>query len=291
MRYLFYYPDAGRSDNSVIDITNACIYNYSMAGYFESFGGWFLSKVQNTIDFCAYTYLIIKTGVGKKPGGYRTNLNVLFKQVLFTGVDALPLIAIVALAIGGISIIQSLTFLPRFGGESFIGNILITVIVRELGPLLTGFIVIGRSGTAITTEIGNMVVSHEIEALESMGIDPVRYIVLPRIFGMTASLVSLNIYFDIFAILGGFFVSKLVLVTSFIPFLHRLLESVVLSDLTISLLKGFIFGILISLTSSYRGFSVKTSSTEVPQMTTKGVVNSITALFLADGLITFIYYF
>jgi len=266
--------------NSVIDITISYIYNYSMAGYFESFGGWFLSKVQSIIDFCAY-----------KPGGYRINLNVLFKQVLFTGVDALPLIAIVALAIGGISIIQSLTFLPRFGGESFIGNILITVIVRELGPLLTGFIVIGRSGTAITTEIGNMAVSHEIEALESMGIDPIRYIVLPRIFGMTASLVSLNIYFDIFAILGGFLVSKLVLVTSFIPFLQRILESVVLSDLTISLLKGFIFGILISLTSSYRGFSVKTSSTEVPQMTTKGVVDAITALFLADGLITFIYYF
>jgi len=256
-----------------------------MAGYFESFGSWFLSKVQTIIDFCGYTYLIIKTSVGKKPGGYRINLNVLFKQILFTGVDALPLIAIVALAIGGISIIQSLTFLPRFGGESFIGNILLTVIVRELGPLLTGFIVIG------TTEIGNMVVSHEIEALESMGIDPIRYIVLPRIFGMTASLVSLNIYFNIFAIIGGYLVSKLVLVTSFIPFLQRLLESVVLSDLTVSLLKGFIFGILISLTCTYRGFSVKTSSTEVPQMTTKGVVNAITALFLADGIITFIYYF
>jgi len=258
----------------------------SAAGFFQRF------KLSSTFAVIpTLSSLIIKTSVGKKPGGYRINLNVLFKQVLFTGVDALPLIAIVALAIGGISIIQSLTFLPRFGGESFIGTILLTVIVRELGPLLTGFIVIGRSGTAITTEIGNMVVSHEIEALESMGIDPIRYIVLPRIFGMTASLVSLNIYFDIFAIIGGYLVSKLVLVTSFIPFLQRLLESVVLSDLTVSLLKGFIFGILISLTSTYRGFSVKTSSTEVPQMTTKGVVNAITALFLADGIITFIYYF
>jgi len=261
-----------------------------MTGYLHNFGSWFLGILSEAANFCGYFFLVLKTLFGRKPGSYRSGLTVLFKQVLFTGVDALPLIALVSLAIGGIAIIQSLSILPRFGGESFVGKILITVIVRELGPILTGFIVIGRSGTAITAEIGNMVVSHEVEALESMGVDPVRYIVIPRIFGVTASLVSLNIYFDICAILGGFFVSKMVLVTSIFTFLRRMLDAAQASDLWLSLLKGFVFGILISLICTYRGFCVRTSSTEVPQMTTKAVVDAIAAVFIADGIITFMYY-
>ncbi len=276
--------------NSIIDISTCKSYIDFMLNLFEPFGRRVLTIIDDFATFGGYTFLVLKTLLRSKPGGRKARVNVLFKQVLFTGVDALPVVALVSLAIGGIAIIQSLTYLPKFGGESFIGNILITVIIRELGPLLAGFIVIGRSGTAITTEIGNMVVSHEVEALESMGVDPVRYIVIPRVFGCTVSLIALNVYFDIFAIIGGFLVSKLVLVTSLTVFLERILESMVLSDITISLLKGMIFGILISLVCTYRGFSVKISSTEVPQQTTKAVVQAITALFLADGIITFIYY-
>jgi len=261
-----------------------------MGKFFHNLGKWFLTRLDNFTTLCAYSMLIIKTIFQRKTGSYRSGLNVLYKQVLFTGIDALPVIALVALAIGGISIVQSLTYLPRFGGESLVGKILVTVIIRELGPLLTGFVVIGRSGTAITTEIGNMMVSHEVEALEAMGVDPVRYLVIPRLVGVTVSLVSLNVYFNILAIIGGFLVSKLVLITSLTVFLQNILESMVVSDVTISLLKGFVFGILISLICTYSGFSVKLSSTEVPQMTTRAVVNAITAVFVADGIITSIYY-
>lgn len=267
-----------------------------MSRFFQQVGRWFISRASGFFQFCGYFFIVFKTifvffaTFEIVTGKSRTSLKVLFKQVLFTGVDALPVISLVSLAIGAIAIIQSLTVLPRFGGEALVGNILVTVIVRELGPLMTAFIVIGRSGTAITAEIGNMVVSHEIEALESMGVDPVRYIVIPRIFGVTVSLVILNIYFDLFAIIGGFLVSKIVLVTSFVVFMDRLLDSVLASDIIISLAKGFIFGIIVSLICTFQGFSVRTSSTEVPQMTTKAVVNAITFLFLADGVITFIYY-
>jgi phospholipid/cholesterol/gamma-HCH transport system permease protein len=261
-----------------------------MANFFENFGLWLLRFIDDFLNFCAYVFLFLKTLFQKRPGGHRMTLNVLFKQILFTGVDALPVVAFVSLAIGAISIIQSLTFLPRFGAEGIIGNILVTVIIRELGPLLTGFFVIGRSGTAIATEIGNMVVSHEIQALESMGVDPIRYLVIPRVFGFTASLVSLNIYFDIFALMGGFLVSKMVLVTSFTTFLQIIAKALLPSDIIISLLKGFIFGALISLICTFRGFSVKASSTEVPQQTTRAVVNAITLMLLADGIVTFIYY-
>ena len=260
-----------------------------MGNFFFNFGNWFLQQIDHFTSLCAYSIRVIKI-ILRLNIKSKTGLKILSRQVLFTGVDALPLIAMSSLAIGAISIIQSLTFLPRFGAESLIGKLLVTVIIRELGPLLTGFIVIARSGTAITTEIGNMVVSHEIEALEAMGVDPMQYIVIPRIFGVTASLVSLNIYFTIFAIIGGFLVSKLILVTSFVVFLQQILESMDLSDVIISIAKGTIFGILISLICTFQGFSVKLASTEVPQMTTKGVVYAIAAVFLADGIITFIYY-
>ncbi|MFW6139159.1 MAG: ABC transporter permease [Spirochaetota bacterium] len=261
-----------------------------MATPIESFGRGLITRTANFTDFCAYMVVVLRTIFGKKTGGFRTNFKILLKQVLFTGVDALPLTALVSLAIGGIAIIQSLTILPRYGGEALIGKLLITVIVRELGPLLTGFIVIGRSGTAITTEIGNMEVFHEIEALEAMGIDPIRYIVIPRIFGVTVSLICLNIYFNTFGLIGGFLVSKMFVTTSLSVFMQRLIESAVLSDVSVSLLKGFIFGLLISLICTFQGFSVKTSTTEVPRMTTRAVVNAIAALLIADGVITFIYY-
>ena len=242
-----------------------------MGKYFLNLGTWFVQQVDHFTSLCAYGARILRI-IFQIKSNTKIGIKILLTQVLFTGVDALPLIAMVSLAIGAISIIQSLTFLPRFGIDSLLGKLLVTVIIRELGPLLTGFIVIARSGTAITTEIGNMVVSHEIEALEAMGVDPIRYIVIPRIFGVTASLVGLNIYFTIFAIIGGFLVSKLVLVTSLVVFLRKILDSMVLSDVIISLAKGIIFGILISLICSFQGFMVKLSSTEVPQMTTKGVV-------------------
>lgn len=260
-----------------------------MGKYFLNLGTWFVQQVDHFTSLCAYGARILRI-IFQIKSNTKIGIKILLTQVLFTGVDALPLIAMVSLAIGAISIIQSLTFLPRFGIDSLLGKLLVTVIIRELGPLLTGFIVIARSGTAITTEIGNMVVSHEIEALEAMGVDPIRYIVIPRIFGVTVSLLGLNIYFTIFAIIGGYLVSKLVLVTSLVVFARKILDSMVLSDVTISLAKGIIFGILISLICSFQGFMVKLSSTEVPQMTTKGVVYAIAAVFLADGIITFIYY-
>ena len=287
-RYQF-NPRNVRYPIEIIDREIPSRYNEPMR-FFEAFGAWFLGFVETFLDSCAYNLLIVRTIFGSRPEGHRSSLRVLFKQVLFTGYDALPVVAFIALAIGAISIIQSLTYLPIFGAERFIGNILVTVIIRELGPLITAFFVVGRSGTAVTTEIGNMVVHHEIEALESMGVDPVRYIVLPRLFGFTASLVSLNIYFDIFAILGGFLVSKFIIVTSLATFLTRIMDVLLLSDVLISLLKGFIFGIIIALICTFRGFSVKTSSTEVPQQTTKAVLNAISAMFLADGIVTLIYY-
>jgi phospholipid/cholesterol/gamma-HCH transport system permease protein len=100
--------------------------------------------------------------------------------------------------------------LPQFGQDERLYDILVLIIVRELGPVLTAFIITSRSGSAITTELGNMIVSHEIEAYESVGINPVTYLAVPRLLGVVFSMIILNIYFDIFGLFGSFVVTSMI---------------------------------------------------------------------------------
>src|SRR6056297_2934550 len=123
---------------------------------------------------------------------------VITMQLLFTGVEALSVIALISLSLGAVIIIQGVNILPQFGQGVLIYKILITVITRELGPLLCAFVVIARSGTAIATELGHMVVSHQIEAYISTGMNPIRYLVAPRFIGVTLSVILLNLYFNVF---------------------------------------------------------------------------------------------
>jgi len=150
---------------------------------------------------------------GKKGRGEA--LRVITRQILFTGVDALPVVSGIALMIGIIIITQAGTQLPKLGAGGLVGNIIVVVVIRELGPLLTAFIVVGRSGTAITTELGNMRVAREVVALELMGIRVTRFIVMPRMVGMVLSLIALTLYFDVVSVVGGFFVARIVLTVPF----------------------------------------------------------------------------
>jgi phospholipid/cholesterol/gamma-HCH transport system permease protein len=135
---------------------------------------------------------------------------VLVFQILFTGVESLSIVSLIALSIGAVIIVEGGTILPRFGQTSLLYSILIVVITRELGPILTAFIIAARSGPAIATELGNMVVSHEIEAYISVGINPISYLVVPRVLGVTISVMALTIYFNVFGLVGSFLVSQLI---------------------------------------------------------------------------------
>ena len=136
--------------------------------------------------------------------GFRTILRVTAGQIYFTGWQAIPLISVLALACGGLVILQSGANLTLFGGSQMIGNLLVVIVVRELGPLMTALVVIARSGTAVASEVGNMRANREIEALESMGINPLIFIVFPRVLGGVISVVCLSFYFTLIALIGGF---------------------------------------------------------------------------------------
>ena len=183
-------------------------------------------------------------------------------------------------------IIQAYTLLPGLGGD-LVASLLVLVIVRELGPILTAFIIIGRSGTAVATEIGNMKVSHEIDALHSMGIDPIRFIVAPRLLGMIISMSLLGIYFDVVGILGGFVVAQLQINLPFDTFLQNMLQAIRIEDIYIGLVKTP-FGIHLD-GQRYRGCG-PISITEVPQRTTKAVVGSIFFCFFFNIIFTVAFY-
>ena len=176
------------------------------------------------------------------------------------------------------------------GGTQFISTILVVVVIRELGPLLTAFIVIGRSGTAIAAELGNMIVAHELEAIRVMGINPIYFIVAPRIIGVTVAVICLTIYFNAVALVGGFVFSELILPTDLPIFLNELIISLTLTDLVFGILKSAVFGLLTELTCTYHGLTVRYSSTEVPQVATRGVVSAILAIIIFNVSLTLLFY-
>jgi len=215
---------------------------------------------------------------------------VLVLQILFTGVEALSIVSLVALSIGAVIIVEGGTILPRFGQTNLLYSILIVVITRELGPILTAFIIIARSGTAIATELGNMVVSHEIEAYLSVGINPISYLVVPRVLGVTISMMALTVYFNIFGLVGSFLVSQLVNPVPFGEYFRELLATITPTDILSTLLKSFVFGVITSVVATFQGFKVSLSVTEIPRAAIKAVGQGFVLCFIANALITVISY-
>lgn len=222
---------------------------------------------------------------GRSPG-----IRVLVMQLLFTGVEALVIVAIASLAIGAVIVVQGLSLLPQFGQGQVMYPILVAVIMRELGPILTALIVTARSGTAITTELGNMVLHHEVEAYIAAGIQPIAYLAVPRFLGVTLSLLFLNIYFNIFGLFGSYFVTQLLRPIAFGQYFGNLLATISIVDIGSSLIKSVVFGAIVSTVSIYHGFAVEQSVTELPQRTIKSVGQSLVLLILANAVISALYY-
>jgi phospholipid/cholesterol/gamma-HCH transport system permease protein len=216
--------------------------------------------------------------------------HVLVLQILFTGVEAMNIIALISLAIGVVILVEGSTILPRFGQTNLMYSILIIVIMRELGPILTAFVIIARSGTAIATELGNMVVSHEIEAYISVGINPISYLVVPRVLGVTISVVALTVYFNFFGLFGSFIVAQLIKPVPFLEYFRALLTAIQVRDIVSTLVKSLIFGVIISTVATYQGFKVTSSVTEIPRAVIKAVGQGFVLCILADAMITLLYY-
>jgi phospholipid/cholesterol/gamma-HCH transport system permease protein len=217
--------------------------------------------------------------------------NDITMQILFTGVEAVPIISIIGLMIGSIVIIQSTTLAPKFGAGEFLGKIMVIAVIRELAPLVTAFIVIGRSGAALSTYLGNMRVTNELDALEVMGIDPIHVRVMPAVIGFIIAISGLTLLFDAVAIFGGYLFSRIIVSLPFSVFLKMILNELSTLDVLITAIKCLLFGSVISTISCYHAMNIAPSFQEVPQATIKAVVNSIIFSVLLNAIVTVIFYY
>ncbi|MEK6793327.1 MAG: ABC transporter permease [Spirochaetota bacterium] len=212
------------------------------------------------------------------------------KQVYFSGVTSFPLIAFMALALGA-GINFSAAMASGLLGADMVAGLIITVILREGGPLLTAIVLISRSGTAISAEIGAIVIGHELEALESLGVDPIRLIVLPRILGMMISMFVLTVLFAAVGIIGGLGISSILNPkVPFLSFLNTFLSVLSFGDILLLFVKGIVLGSLVSVTSVYYGFKTSGSTSAIAISAQSGVMSGFLWVFLFNILITVLYY-
>jgi phospholipid/cholesterol/gamma-HCH transport system permease protein len=206
------------------------------------------------------------------------------EQCLVIGVQSLPLIALLSLILGVILSLQSAIQLRTFGANIYVADLMAISMVKEMGPMMSAILVAGRSGSAIASEIATMRVSEEIEALEIMGVDPIRYVVVPKFLGITLTiplLVAFSIYLGIG---GGILVGLLSLEIAPEIFFSRAAASVSSMDVVVSLTKSVFFGWVIVIISSHFGFSVSGGAEEVGRATTQAVVYSIISVIVLDAL-------
>jgi phospholipid/cholesterol/gamma-HCH transport system permease protein len=219
--------------------------------------------------------------------------DILVQQVFFTGVETAPIAAMLALLLGGVTIVEAATVMPRFGSGEYLGAVMVLVVLRELSPLFVAFLIAGRSGSALASYLGTMKVGQEIDALESMGIDPVRYLVLPALLGCTVATVCLSLLFSAIAIMGGYGMASVI--GAFLPqlgalhlpfglFVVKMASALTPADAFILVLKPMTFGSLIALIACHHGLSVGISPHEVPQGTRKAVVQALVTVVVVDGL-------
>lgn len=213
-------------------------------------------------------------------GSYRT----LVGQLIFSGIDALPAITLLAFASGLAVTSQIILTIQLIGDRTEVIDILVRVVVFELSTLLTAILLIGRSGSAITVDLGNMKLNRELEGIEMLGINLNHFLITPRVIGAGLAQAMLAIYFAFFAIVTGVFFLSFSHDPGYLNYLPEVAASLHPYNLLVFLLKNLIFGIIIGATACYHALQVDSSRTELPQQTQRAIVNSIGIVFVLNAI-------
>ncbi len=213
------------------------------------------------------------------------------EQAYKIGVASLPLVMLTSLFTGIVLALQSAYQLRVFSGEQFTSDLVALSITRELGPVLTAMMVAGRVGASMAAEIGTMQVTEQIDALRSLAVNPIRYLVVPRFVASITMLVILTIYSDLVGIFGGYMVGVFKLGISSQQYFYRTVAALLLKDIYMGLVKAFVFGIVISIVSCYYGFRAQGGAEGVGQATMMAVVISFISIIAFDTFFTALFYF
>ena len=240
------------------------------------------------IDAVGYLGRIAVTGVRSfRPRHLR--VASITRHIYETGIQAIPIVALIAFLISVIIAYLSAQQLRQFGAEIFTVDLVAIAVLREMGVLLTAIIVAGRSGSAFAAEIGVMRLNDEIDALHSMGVNPFEVLVLPRLIGLLVALPLLTIVADAMGLAGGALLSSLLLDISLTQFIPRLQDALAPTTFWAGLIKAPVFAALIAMVGTYRGMQVRDSSRELGRLTTVAVVESIFLVIFADAVFAIVF--
>ena len=206
-----------------------------------------------------------------------------------SGLNALPIVGLISFLIGVVLAYQGADQLARFGAQIFTANLVSVGVLREMGILLTAIIVAGRSGSAYTAQIGTMNVNEEIDAMRTMGLDPMEVLVVPRVVALVIVLPLLTFYADIMGLLGGAVMATTVLDISFFQFARQISNSEPLWSFWAGMIKAPVFAFIIATVGTYEGFNVTRSAESVGRQTTRAVVEAIFLVIVLDALFSILF--
>lgn len=212
----------------------------------------------------------------------------LFKQMEFVGVQSLFVVILTGSFTGMVLALQSYNALSRFGAESLVGPTVALSMARELGPVLTGLMVTGRAGSAMATELGTMRVTEQIDALYTMAVNPIKYLVVPRMLAGVLMFPVLTIITDFVGVIGGYFVGVRILEINAGVFIGRTIDFVQVSDITYGLYKAAFFGLITTLTACYNGYNATGGAEGVGRAATSSVVMGSVLILIFDYILSYI---
>ena len=231
-------------------------------------------------------WLVIAPWRGKSIKWDRT-----FEQMTKIGIEGVPIVTFLSFLIGAVLSLNGASQLRQFGAAIYIANLVGVSMTREMAPLITAIIVAGRSGSAITAELGTMVVSEEVDAMRTMALSPGRFLLLPRVLALLGTVPCLTILSNVAGIFGGYWVGVILLGLGSRNYLQQTAQALLISDLLTGMVKSVVFALLIGLVSCYRGFYVQGGAEGVGANTTASVVTSIVLCILADAVFTTIFFY
>jgi len=258
-------------------------------GFFERAGAQVVAAASHTFDFLvlsADTLFLSFSALFRGRVPWRTFV----AQSVRLGSDSLPIIMLISLLVGLTTALQAAHQLLRFGANIYIADLVGVAMVAELGPLMTAIVMAGRSGSAVAAEISTMVISEEVDALKTMGVNPVRYVLVPKLFALVFTMPLLTVMSMAVGVLGGMIIALLYLDLSIQAFWNQMLDALALRDLAVAMLKAVTFAVLIGLTAGHTGFRARGGATGVGRATTASVVASIFLVIVFDAIYSLIFY-
>jgi phospholipid/cholesterol/gamma-HCH transport system permease protein len=261
------------------------------SSFVQSMGTRFLRLIFTLQGIAAFAVITLGVIVTKFREATDVTYPLIYRELRRSGLRLIPMFLFISGALGLVVIGQAVTRLSQVGGvESFLGTVMVAVVVREFGPLLTAMLVLARSGTANVIELGTARAMGEVESLETMGIDPIHYFVMPRVIGMALGVFSLTIYFVVCALASGYawaFIQNVPLRPG--DYLQQLADGLTWIDFGIVIFKSMLFGVVISMITCYHGLSRPLKLEEVSEATILAVVQSIMLCVLLDAVFIFFY--